>query len=139
MLTIVVNSPKAFKGVEQVFLPSGDPVFTFRGFRPGTGGRIKKPDGTYENGKDMVVTVKAFGERFEKLLTSFGEGFIAQVDGEFEIDSETGGPRLWTNKEGKTGCNFVFKAERITPVVWGAKNKEEAKEDKSGSTDEVPF
>jgi hypothetical protein len=139
MLTVVVSSPKAFGGVEQVFLPQGDPVFTIRGFRPGSGSRMKKPDGTWEQGKDMIVTVKAFGERFEKLLTTLGEGFIIQVDGEFEVDNATGNPRIWTSKEGKVGCSFVFKAEKITPIYWGLKGKESAKESVSGSTDEVPF
>lgn len=138
MLTIVVKSPKAFKGPEQVFLPEGDSLITIRGFRPNTGASKKVAD-KYVRGKDMVVAVKAFGERFE-WLTKLSGDFMIEVTGEFEVDFDTGNPKLWVTKEGKTGSTFVFKADKINVLVWGDKKVEEKTEEKADGTDgEVPF
>lgn len=115
-------------------MPNGDPVWTIAGFVKDTAEKTKKDDGKWESGKDMGVTISAFGTRFDWLAKLKGD-FIILCTGKFRVDPLTGGPRIWTAKDGKVGASYEFKAEYISVVKWGDKVEEKA----DGTDGEVPF
>ena len=138
MITYVLTHPKEFKDPENRFLPNGDPVWSVSGYVKGTGKSKKKEDGTWDKTKDMGLTVSAFGTRFDNIMGKLKGDFIISVTGNMHVDPATGGPRIWTDKEGKPRASYELQAIDIVVQKWGDKaEKTEGKAD--GSNDEVPF
>ena len=109
------------------FLPNGNPVTTFS-------------LATSEKYKDNETTawfrVSVFGKQAESCNAYLKKGSPVLVVGELKPDPETGGPRLWTGKDGSARANFEVTAQTVRFLPGG---KGGAANSASSEQDDIPF
>jgi single-strand DNA-binding protein len=77
--------------------------------------------------------VTVWGKLAESLSPYLLKGKQVCVRGELQVDSETGGPRVWTDNNGNARASFEMTAREIELLGGG---KESAEEE---SQDEIPW
>ena len=109
------------------FLPNGDPVTTF-------------PVATSSKYKDKETTtwfrVSVFGGQAEVCNTYLSKGSPVLVVGALKPDPETGGPRIWTGKDGESHANFEVTAQTVRFLPSG---KSGAVSEAASEPDNIPF
>lgn len=66
--------------------------------------------------------VSVFGKQIDSCIQYLHKGSMVLIDGALSIDPETGGPRLWTDRKGKTRASFDvigYSVQCISPGVAG--------------------
>lgn len=91
------------------------------------------------SGKTKWVRVSMFGKQAENANQYLAKGKKAAVAGEYTFDAETGGPRLWTRKDGTAGTGFEFRGNSVE--FLSGRNDEPAAvvSGGAGEEDEIPF
>ena len=109
------------------FLPNGNPVTTFS-------------LATSEKYKDNETTtwfrVSVFGKQAESCNQYLKKGSPVLVVGELKSDPETGGPRIWTGKDGQPHANFEVTAQTVRFLPSG---KSGAVSEAASEPDNIPF
>ena len=114
------------------FLPSGDPVATLsvatsKSYTDKSGQRVESA---------AWFRVSVFGKQAESCNTYLKQGSPVLVVGELKPDPETGGPRLWTGKDGSARANFEVTAQTVRFLPGG---KGGAANSASSEQDDIPF
>jgi single-strand DNA-binding protein len=116
------NSP------ELRFLPNGNPVTTFS-------------LATSEKYKDNETTtwyrVSVFGNQAEACSTYLKKGSAALVIGRLNPDKDTGGPHIYTRKDGTSGANYEVTAINVRFLPGGGDTPNGTTE--SATNDGIPF
>jgi len=115
---------------EMKYLPSGDPICTFnvatdRTFNDKNGNRQKET---------TWFRVTVFGKQAETASKYLAKGRSVLVEGRLAVDPETGGPRVYTDKQGKTRAAFEIVANLMRFI-----EKLPANVEASGGGDDIPF
>ena len=124
----------------------GTPVFSFS--LPVEEG-YKTEEGSWEN-NTVWFRVTTFGKYAETLNRLVGNGAKVLVVGTLQFDHETGGPRIWQDKDGKPRASFEVKVGMGSGEVTILDNGEvedfnqdngsqEEFDDLPGDDDELPF
>lgn len=97
------------KKPEMKFTPSGSAVTKFsmavnHEYTSADGQRVKET---------MWVRVSVWGKSAEACNTYLDKGSKVLVEGRFTPDKETGGPRIWTDKDGKAHADFELTASNV--------------------------
>ena len=92
-------------------------------------------DGYGENKKTIWFKVSAFGKQAEACNEWLLKGSKVLVAGRMNFDAETGGPRMWKDKDGNARTNFEITARDVT-FISGTKSKGEAAADGEAA---IPF
>lgn len=90
------------------YLPNGDPVTSFSV----ASSRKTKRDGATVD-KTLWFRVSVWGKQAESCNTYLKKGSKVLVEGCLNPDPETGSPRVWTNKDGKTGASYEITASTV--------------------------
>ncbi len=94
---------------EMRYTPAGEPVTTFsiatdRTYKDGSGEQVKET---------TWFRVQVWGKMAEATNTYLRKGKLVMVQGRLSVDSKTGGPRVWTDKEGLVRSNFEVVASTV--------------------------
>ena len=94
---------------EMRFLPSGQAVTNFR--------MATNRKYTNKDGKKITETkwwnVECWGKLAEIVNEWLQKGSQVYVEGRYKIDTETGGPRIWTDKEGYANSSLEITAKEV--------------------------
>lgn len=105
-LTIVGNVGKE---PEMRYTPSGQAVTSFS---VATNQEYTSKEG--EKVKETIwFRVSAWGKTAEICNQYVKKGMKVLVEGKLVADKATGGPKVWTNQDGKTGSSFDVKANTV--------------------------
>lgn len=94
---------------EMKYLPSGDPVTTFS---VATSEKWTGKDGQKQE-RTTWYRVSTFGKSAEHCNEYLKKGSKVYVEGQLTCDPETGGPRIWTDKEGNARTSFELRAGQV--------------------------
>jgi len=120
---------------ESRFMPNGDRVTSFN----------IATDRSYTKGSERVkettwFRVTIFGKQAEACDQFLSKGKMVLVEGRLGVDPATGGPKLYTNKDGKTSTSFELIADIVRflspPSEDGAKHSAQTA---SVNKDDIPF
>lgn len=117
---------------EMKFLPSGDPVTTFS---VATSAKWTGKDGEKQE-RTTWFRVNAFGKQAEVCNEYLRKGAKVFVVGELQPDPQTGGPRVWTDKDGNARSAFELRASEVK--FLSSKN-ESAAQPQAVNEEDVPF
>lgn len=81
--------------------------------------------------------VTVWGNRAETANQYLKKGSSVQVIGKLQFDKDTGGPRLWDDKNGKARSSFEVTADDVTFVSGNAAS--EPKAETSNDSEDLPF
>ena len=114
------------------FLPSGDPVATLsvatsKAYTDKSGQKVEST---------AWFRVSVFGKQAESCKQYLKKGSPVLVVGELKPDSETGGPRIWTGKDGQPHANFEVTAQTVRFLPSG---KSGAVSEAASEPDNIPF
>lgn len=103
------------RNAEIRFLPSGQQmaVFSLAASRVRSG-----RDGGDPIKETTWYQVTAFGKLAEFCVKYVEKGARVLVTGRLRPDPVTGGPRIWTKKDGKIGASFEVVAESLRLLDW---------------------
>lgn len=94
---------------EMHYTPAGHPVTSF----PVASNR-KYMDSMGETVQETAwLRVQAWGKLADVCNKYLKKGSKVLVEGRLVVDPQTGGPRVWVDKEGKPHANFEVVAERV--------------------------
>lgn len=132
MYQLVVLIGRLGKDPEMKYLPNGDPVTTFslatdRQWNDKQGAKQKET---------TWWRVSVWGKMADNANTYLSKGKLCLVQGRINIDSKTGGPRLWTGQDGVVHSSLEITAENIR--FLSSKSEGEAIAAASGGGDEHP-
>ena len=92
------------KDVEARYLEDGKMVASFS---------VAVNAGYGDKKQTMWVRVAAFGKTGEACNTYLKKGSLVFVEGSMNFDSKTGGPQVWTRKDGTHGSSFDMVASTV--------------------------
>ena len=115
------------------FTPSGQPVTSFS---VATSNQYKDKSGqtVKETTWFRVVVWGAQAENCNKYLAKGSKVFVS---GRLVADKETGGPKVWTKKDGASGASFEINAQEVK--FLSSVEKSEAHEAAPLADEEYPF
>lgn len=122
---------------EMRYMPNGDPVTSFS----------VATDRTYndKNGQKVKETtwfrISAFGKQADNTNTYLHQGSMVLIEGRLRVDPSTGGPAVYTKKDGTSGASFEVVANTIrflSPKGEGAAPAGEAATEGAAGAD-IPF
>ena len=94
---------------EMRYMPSGDPVTNFS---MAVNRKWKNKDG--EPGEETLwFRISAFGRMAEVCNEYLAKGRQVLVEGRLRADPDTGGPRVYTRRDGSPGASFEITANRV--------------------------
>lgn len=85
----------------------------------------------------MWVKVTVWGRKAETSNQYLKKGSKVQVIGRLQFDKETGGPRVWDDKNGKARSSFEVTADDVTFISGNAAS--EPKAESSNDSEDLPF
>ncbi|CAK0779075.1 Single-stranded DNA-binding protein [Gammaproteobacteria bacterium] len=94
---------------EMRFLPNGQAVTSFN---VASSRKWKDADGTQRE-ETVWFKVSTWGKLAEICNEHLKKGSKVLVEGRLTPDPDTGAPRVWTNKDGKTGASFEVTAQTV--------------------------
>lgn len=108
---------------EMRYMPNGDPVTSFsvatdRVYNDKAGGKQKET---------TWFRVSVFGKQAETCNQYLSKGKMVLVEGRMGVDPATGGPKLFTSKDGKTGTSFEIVANTVRFLSAGEQGDESAR------------
>jgi single-strand DNA-binding protein len=110
------------------YTAKGDPVCSFSvGVQQGYG----------DNKYTIWVRCTAWGKQGEALAGIVKKGSPVSVVGDLTGDKDTGNPRTYTKKDGKTGASFEVKVDQCD--VHGGKPKDDSSGVPAATEEDVPF
>lgn len=113
--------------VELKYLPDGTPVGNFS----------MATNRKWDGGEETVwFRISVFGSQAEACEKYIGKGSQVLVEGRLKPDKETGGPRVWTDKQGNPRASFEVTAQRVK-FLGG--NKQEERVVEKEPEEEIPF
>lgn len=86
---------------EMRYLPNGDAVTSFS---------VAVTDGFGENKTTIWFRVSIFGKRAETANQYLSKGSKILVEGRLRADKKTGGPTMWTGRDGTVNASFEITA-----------------------------
>lgn len=106
---IIIITGNLGKDPEMRFTPSGQAVTSFsvavnESYTNATGEKVKST---------VWFRVSAWGNQAEACNTYLKKGALVQVQGKLTADKTTGGPKIWTAQDGKSGTSFEINAARV--------------------------
>ena len=115
----------------------GDPVMKYlQDGTPVTSLNVATSERWNKNGEKMERTtwwrVSVFGKQAEPCNQYLSKGSAVLVEGTITVDSETGGPRVWTGTDGNPRASLELRASGVTFLS----SKGEASESQA---DAMPF
>lgn len=119
---ITIISGKAARDAEMRFMPDGTAVTKFsvpvdRSFKGSDGEYVKRT---------IWYNVEAFGKIAETVNQRVNRGVAVSVRGTLSADPETGGPRIWTGKDGQPRASFELRADNYGGVTFLSDNTSQA-------------
>ena len=115
------------------FMPNGNPVTTF----PVAASKSYTDNNGQKVERTSWFRVSVFGPQAETCKTYLAKGRPVLVVGELKPDKETGGPRVWTDKDGNAKANFEVKASTVRFLPGG--KSESAQQSEEYENDGTPF
>lgn len=91
------------------YTPNGTPVTSFS---VATNERWTSQDGEQQE-RTIWWRVKVWGKQAETVSQYLSKGSQVFVEGRIDPDPETGGPRLWTSRDGQARASFEVVARRV--------------------------
>lgn len=110
------------------YTPNGDPVTTFS---------VAVDSGYGDNKKTVWYKVSVWGKQAESCNTYLDKGREVLVEGELQGDPSTGGPKVWTDKQGQPRASFELRAYTVK-FLGGGRNEATADETPAAGGD-IPF
>jgi single-strand DNA-binding protein len=94
---------------EMRYLDNGQPVTSFsvatdRKYSDGSGQQVKET---------TWFRISVFGKQAESCNQYLKKGSMALIEGRLQIDSKTGGPRVWTRQDGTSSASFEIVANTV--------------------------
>src|SRR5574340_52793 len=132
--SIIIITSAVARAAELRYTPTGTAVCSFS---------VPADSGWGDKKKTIWYRCAIYGERAEKLSSILVKGMGVYIEGELQADAN-GGPRIWTDKDGKARANFEVTVSEVTLLGMRAP-KEAAPEpgsvlaDMAGGQDEIPF
>ena len=126
------------RDAEMRYTPSGAPVASFsvatnREYNATSGERVKET---------TWFRVQAWGKQAEICNQYVKKGMKVLVEGRLNADPATGGPRVWTGKDGKANASFEVTASTVRFLSSrGDEGQLETAQDLGGELvpDDLPF
>ncbi len=117
---------------EMRYMPSGDPVTTFsvatdRQWNDKSGAKQKET---------TWFRISTFGKQAENCNEYLKKGGMVLVEGRLSIDAKTGGPRLYTSKDGAAAASFEIVANTVR--FLSSKGEGEQRSESTVKQEEVP-
>jgi len=111
------------------FTPSGTPITTLsvatnRTYKGSDGQQVKET---------TWYKVSVFGKAAEAAAQYLTKGRMVLVEGRLTPDKNTGGPRIWTTKDGRPAANFELAAQEVKFIGGGGQRDEAG--DEQGTPD----
>jgi single-strand DNA-binding protein len=97
------------KDPELRYTPNGTPVADFT---VATNERWTTQDGQQRE-RTVWWRVKVWGKQGESISQYLKKGSQVVIEGRMDPDPETGGPRLWTGRDGNARASFEVVARRV--------------------------
>ena len=91
------------------YTPNGTPVTNFS---VATNERWTGQDGEQQE-RTIWWRVKVWGKQAETVSQYLSKGSQVFVEGRMDPDPETGGPRIWTGRDGQARASFEVVARRV--------------------------
>jgi single-strand DNA-binding protein len=91
------------------YTPNGTPVTNFS---VATNERWSDQDGQQQD-RTIWWRVKVWGKQGETVSQYLKKGSQVFIEGRMDPDPETGGPRLWTGRDGQPRASFEIVAQRV--------------------------
>jgi len=91
------------------YTPNGTPVTQFS---VATNEKWTGQDGQQQE-RTIWWRVSVWGKQGEAVSQYLRKGSQVFVEGRMDPDPETGGPKLWTRKDGRTGASYEVVARRV--------------------------
>jgi single-strand DNA-binding protein len=121
---------------EMRYMPDGTPVTSFS---VATNRRWTNQDGSAGE-ETCWFRVSAWGRQAETCNQYLSKGRQVLVEGRLTPDKNTGGPRIWTTNEGRTGASYELRAFTVQFLGGGAVESGTGAPEEAGmSEDEIPF
>lgn len=94
----------------------------------------------YVNGEKVTAWFKVtvWNRKAETSNQYLKKGSKVLVTGRLQFDKETGGPRVWDDKNGKARSIFEVTADDVT-FVGGSQSQESPKVETDSPSDDIPF
>jgi len=105
------------------YTASGQPVSNFS---------LATTSGWGDSKTTLWIRCTIWGKLAESLTPYLTKGKQVLVEGELQVDTATGGPRVWTDKSGNARASFEITARAV--VLLGSKSVEP-----EDTEDEIPF
>lgn len=109
------------------YTPDGSPVLSFSVACNST-----RNDGERKSAT-LWFRVSVWGKLAEQLADALHKGDTVFASGRFVFDAKTGGPRLFTRKNGETGASFEMTADKVIKISSGGERVQEE------FSEEAPF
>ena len=100
------------KDPELRYTPNGTPVTQFS---VATNEKWTGQDGQQQE-RTIWWRVSVWGKQGEEVSQYLRKGSQVFVEGRMDLDPETGGPKLWTGKDGRTRASYEVIARRVQSV-----------------------
>jgi len=121
--------------VELRYTEQGVPVATFS---------LAVDDGYGDNKQTQWYRVTVWRKTAESAAQYLSKGKEVLAEGHMQADKDTGGPRIWTDKQGAARASFEMTADRI--VFLGGRSESASKSADTGPAgtsdgygDDIPF
>lgn len=126
---------KAARDAEMRFTPSGDAVTKFsipvdRSFKGKDGEWIKRT---------IWYNVEVWGALAEQANKRINKGAAVQVRGQLVMDAETGGPRIWTSKDGSPRSSFELRADNFGGLTFLSDGGAQDNAPSNIDSEDIPF
>lgn len=120
---------------EMRYTASGQAVTTFN---IPTDYSTKSPDGNWEK-KTIWIRVTVWGKQAETASQYLKKGREVLIEGRFNPDQATGGPRIWTRQDGTPAASYEITANTVR-FIGGRGESEGSNEAGQGPEGEdIPF
>lgn len=122
---------------EKRYLPSGDPVASFSLATD----RVWNDSDGQRNKETTWFRVSVFGKLAETVKEHLGKGQMVLVEGRLRVDPETGGPVVYTRRDGTVGASFELVANvvRFLSPRTGSGETENEEPASVPETETIPF
>lgn len=119
------------KSAELRFTPQGTPVCDFS---------LASNSGWGDSKTTTWFRVTIWNKLAESLVPYLLKGKQVLIEGELQVDPETGGPRLWVSSDGEAKASFEVTAREVR--LLGGKTTEDSKVESNEEPEEdseIPF
>jgi single-strand DNA-binding protein len=139
MFHTIIIAGNVGKDPEMRYTPSGQAVTSFsvatsRSYTGANGQQVKET---------IWFRISAWGKTAETCNTYLKKGSKVLVEGRLNVDPVTGGPRTWTNRDGKVSASYEVTAGTVRFLSSKSETSGTPAEEESAaegiSEDEIPF